>query len=78
MSLENLKTKVAKFLTEHKLTTLHDESPRGVKGGGVNVTVYHKGMFTTKEFKTVVKKQFPNAKFKYGCWEEWSNLTFKM
>ena len=72
----DLKAKVVKFLTDHKLKTLHDEPLKGVRGGGVNATVHHKGAFTTEEFKVFVKKRFPNTKFKYGCWEEWCNLTF--
>ena len=76
MSTTKLKERITAFLLENKIKTYMDESMKGVRGGGVNVTVDHYKKLTTEEFKKLIKSKFPKAKIKYGHWENWTNLTF--
>jgi hypothetical protein len=75
LKVKAIETNVTNFLAKHDFKTLYNEPLRKVKGGGINTTIVHKDL-TTDKFTTLIKRHFPNAKFRYGHWNEWCNLTF--
>jgi hypothetical protein len=74
MTTKQLKENLLAFLEKYNLEIYENSKVRGVKYGGVNITIEHQYKLSTKDLGEFASKEFA-VKMRWGAGDIFSNLT---